>query len=179
MPLLKTINRTFILFAIAAFLFACGGGGSSSDDAEEVLETLLEDEEESTGRNVALSSNGATVTSTFSGNETFVIDGDTTTDNFWSAGANDDSVTIDLQQVYDLDEIIIRNDGMTGSSFFSVELSNDGTTFREIDIFDECSTLRLGSVFTCSLIDEARYVRLTILTTLIDIEIHEIEVIEF
>ena len=155
-------------------LSACGGGSSSSTTT-----TTSNVPNTSGASNVALASKGAVATSSFSGNESFVIDGDTSTINFWEPGANNDTITIDFSQSYAVSRVQIYSMNMTGSNDFTIEFSENGTDFNLLDFFSDCLNLSFGSSgYSCDLnqLQDARYVRLTILQKADIIDIYEIEV---
>ena len=166
--------RILIYLALSTLLIACGGssgGGSSSANNNN---------NNSTPTNVALSSNGASISSTFAGNESFVNDGDTGTTNFWVAGAAGDSLTIAFDQQYTLSNITIHNDDMNSNTEFRLELSSNGVDYNEVLIFSGatqpgCINLTLGSIFDCDLDYAASHLRLTLLDDIANIRIYEIE----
>ena len=164
------MKKLFIMVT-ASILTACGGGSTTSSSTSPTTP--------GTPQNIALSSQGATISSSFAGNESFTIDGDTTNSNFWAAGSNGDSLTIDFKQSYILSNITIRNTQMNSNTEFKVELSSDNINYTEVQLFSgsqpRCTSLTLGSVFSCDLNFAAQYLRLTILMDANNIEIYEIE----
>ena len=149
----------------------------------------------STPKNVAAASNGATVTSSFSGNETFVIDEDTTTSNFWSGAADGDNVKIAFDSVYSIGEIIVRtnntsysiaNAGSTLVSGIRVEISTDDVTYNEVALAFgynlppvKCAGTSLGSgriACTLSPSVDAKYIRVGVTADFATTEIYEVEV---
>ena len=146
------------------------GCGSSGGDGDPILPTP-------TPTNVALASNGSSVTSTFTtGAETFTTDGDTTTTSFWNAGVDGDSVTVQFDKTYTLSNVTIRHLQMNSNTEFELALSTDGTNFTSISIFSDCINMTLStSIFVCDLAQQASHVQLTILLDSANIEIYEIE----
>ena len=167
------IARIGMVAATATLFTACGGGGSSSSSSSTTPTPVAP-----IGTNVALASAGGSVTSSFMGNESFVIDGDTTT-NFWSAGAVFDTLTLDFGEVFALESVMMDTVGLTSNTVFALATSIDGVTFTEFDNVLTCSTFRLGaSSYECEFTQtiDAQFLRLTILDNVENIEIYEIDV---
>lgn len=172
----RAVSHVVSGIAIAALLVACGGGGGGdggdkSDDNRRAAPVST---------NVALSSAGGTAISTYSGNETFVNDGDAGTTNFWQAGSAGDSITLYLNGVYDVKTITIRSANLTSNADFKLELSANGTDYVEMDLLADCLNFSLGaSGYSCDFkqTKEAQELRLTILQKADVISIYEWEVI--
>jgi len=167
---LNSINRSACILFAGTILTACGGGGGGSNDPQPGPAV----------KNVALASNGASVSSTFSGNETFVNDGDTGTANFWQAGAVGDSVTVDFDKTYVINRIEIFSKNLTSISDFELRYSIDGVNFFIIDTIGDCLNFSLGaSGYSCDLEVPGDTVagRLTILDKADQIEIYEVEIL--
>lgn len=170
----KAITYKTTVLAMTALLSACGGGGggSSSDSYDSPRAST-------TFTNVALDSEGGSVSSSYSGNESFVIDGDATTVNFWQAGAAGDSITLYLNGVYDVKSITIRSANLTSTADFRLELSADGISYTTLNLVSVCLNLSLGAAgYSCEFREtkEAQELRLTILQKPESIEIYEWEV---
>lgn len=173
---LRTVTHVVSGMAIAALLVACGGGGGGdggdkSDDNRRAAPVST---------NVALSSAGGTAISTYSGNETFVNDGDTGTTNFWQAGSAGDSITLYLNGVYDAKTITIRSSNLTSNADFKLELSANGVDYTEMNLISDCLNFSLSAAgYTCDFkqAKEVQELRLTILQKADMIEIYEWEVI--
>ncbi|MEO0443229.1 MAG: hypothetical protein AAFZ92_05730 [Pseudomonadota bacterium] len=85
---MNTLKPSFFLLIIITLVISACGGGGSSDDTGDVVDggNVL--------RNIALSSEGGTVTTPGSNNASFIIDGNEGMATFWQADSNGDSVTI-------------------------------------------------------------------------------------
>lgn len=170
----KAITHSTTVLAMTALLSACGGGGSGSGS-----DSYDSPRASTTFTNVALSSESGSVDSTYSGNESFVIDGDTTTTNFWQAGEAGDSITLYLNGVYDVKSITIRSANLTSTADFELELSADGISYTTLNLVSDCLNLSLGAAgYSCDFREtkEAQRLRLTILQKPESIEIYEWEV---
>lgn len=156
--------KNFSILLLSSSLLACGGGSSSSED-EPVVNPV--------SRNVALSANGASVTSTYDeASALSVIDGDTTDSFFWSANITNDSFTIDFGSVVALDNVTIYTNDLsfsTSSPSKVVEVSESGTVWMTTsqivggDVPCVSSSTGSGSMF-CEFgaPENIRYLRLTI-----------------
>ncbi len=166
----SVFHACFVVTAVLV-LIACGDSSGSGGDPGETP---------AISSNVALAASGATITSSFSGNESFVIDGDTGNTGSWEPGANNDTLTIDFSQSYSIESVKVYHANMTSTSYFSLEFSTDGSTFSALNNITGCSTrLYLGaSEYTCVFGQtlDARYFRLTILNNAVAIDVHEIQV---
>ena len=185
-------NNYLLLFLVLAFVSGCGSSSSTTSSATDGSNPPPAN---ATPKNVAAASNGATVTSSFSGNESFVIDEDTSTTNFWSGGAEGDSVTVEFDSVYSISEIVIvtnntgysiANAGTTLVSGIRVEVSTDGVTYDEVAIAFgynsppiQCFGTSFGSGrLECTLSPSvsAKYIRVGVTSDFAGTEIYEIEV---
>ena len=168
----KIIKRFGFATVFVFALSACGGSSSSSSSGDGTTDSTP-------ATNVALASAGATVSSTFSGNETFVNDGDTGNTNFWEPGADGDSITIEFDEVYDVEFLEISSMNLNSNSEFAIAFSGNGVTFTDIDLVLDCLSFSIGaSGYSCELVTpiEAGFIRLTILMDSANIDIYEIEV---
>ena len=182
-------NYLFVLF-FALFLAACGGG-SSGDDSDEG--NTSPDNADTTPRNVAAASNGATVSSNYSGNESFTIDEDTSTTNYWSGGASGDYVKVAFDRLYAINEITIWTNslgfsvvdgGATLKEGISLELSDDDTTYYSVALAlgyngpISCNALLIGNgKITCTLSPALRvtHVKVGVTDNFESTQIYEIE----
>lgn len=160
-----------IMYVLLAGLAGCSSGGSSSGDTGDSGSNLPPAVE----RNVALSSNGATIAATYdSDNAEYVIDGDTTEDFYWSGNINSDSFTIDFGEVVDLSDITIFTNDLTFSTSNPnkiLEISEDGDAWKRTsevsggDVPCLNSSTGDGKMY-CEfmLIQRVRYIKVTITT---------------
>lgn len=164
-------------FFVVLILSACGGsddntttssGGGGGGSA--------------TPANVALASNGSTISSNFAGNESFLTDGDTATTSFWSPGAQDDFITIEFDQEYTLSDITLYTNA-TNNNDTQLQTSTDGVNFDDLNYFGGCFSLSLGSGrIACGISPEiqATHIRVIVNTTVTantvtDVQLYELE----
>jgi hypothetical protein len=171
-------NPSLRLVCFALFSGFVLGACDSSSSTTSITGTT-DTSNQPASSNIALSGTGATVTSSFSGNETFVIDGDTAMTSYWEPGANGDTLTIDFSRVYSIESVNFHYANMANTTYFLYELSVDGSSYTTVQNYSDCSSFRLSaSVYECGLTDavDARFLRLTILDNAANIDIYEVEV---
>jgi hypothetical protein len=184
-PFLVTFQfRRVFLLTISCLFFLTGCGGSSSDDTVFLGEKI--------DINVALASNASTVSTSYDNQQSKVIDGDTSTSEYWSGNVTNDSVTVNFGRIRYLKEIRIY----TNEPIFNaitpnrlIELSSNGTdwfTTAQANGGDiSClSLLPATNKITCTYASrqQARYLRFT--TTKINlnaglVNVYEMEAIGY
>ena len=154
-----------IVMALSLLLGACGGSGSPIDPLPPG-DPLVE-------RNVALASDGATVSTNYDeGSAEYVIDGDTSQSLYWSGNITDDFLKIDFGSVVELLDLTIFTNDLTFSTFNPskvIEISVDGNSWFTTgslvggDIPCLNSTTGQNRIF-CEFdgVESARYLRVTI-----------------
>lgn len=154
--------KVMVIASIVA-LSGCGGSGTPSGASNSKQVT----------HNVVLSSNGASITASYNDvSMGYVVDGDTTTSNFWAGNITGDNVVVDFGQVAKLTDVTIYTNNTSYNSSnpaIKVELSEDNqswkTTMNPYGASDiACSTWSAGSgKLSCAFSGEqnARYMRIT------------------
>lgn len=143
-------------------------------------------------KNVASAANGATASSNFAGNESFTIDGDTGTTNFWVGGAADDEVKIAFDKSYSVSDITVHTNntsfstsGGTTTTGIRVLLSDDDITYSEVAVAFgnngpiSCFSLSAGSGSIACGLDTprmAQFVKVVMTADFMSTQIYEIEV---
>ena len=179
------IKQTGLMFFAVTLLISCGGGGGGSSASTTPA---------ATAKNVAKATNGSTISSTYSGNESFVTDGDTTTTNFWVGGASGDEVKIAFDKIYAVSEItvytnntsfVLTNGGSVTTSGIRVLLSSDDTTYSEVgislgskkDLSCFSSSIGSGKIY-CSFSSNinARYIKVIVTSDFAATNLYEVQV---
>lgn len=118
--------KKLLLVLSCTALTACGG--SSSPDDNTSGDVVAE-------KNVALASNGATVTAGYDQTGAAnVIDGDTTSAKSWTGSAANDAVTVKFDKAYDVSTIVVYTNHLStdsGDREKYIEISSDGSTWKE------------------------------------------------
>ena len=173
--LFQSISKCFYSIVMFLFLASCGGGGGDSG-IEIIDQPVRKDVVE--GQNLALSRQGSIAMSTFRGNESFVIDGVLDKNNFWSPGADGDSITVELKDISIVKNITIDFSGnFFRSGDFVVDISEDGITFNELTINDCLIHRSSTSYYSCELLElPVKFLRLTIPDITRVFNIHEIQI---
>ncbi len=182
----RNILLSILLVSVA--LTGCGGGSSKSDDDTGGSNPSPGT---TTPKNVAAAANGAMVTSSYSGNESFVIDGDTSTTNFWQGGAEGDEVKITFDKSYAVSHIKLYTNNTSISLMggvqvkgFRVLLSDDDTNYAEVNIYGfgagsiSCSSSSIGSgAIECELQPNqtARFIKIKVTADFATTELYEVE----
>lgn len=157
-------------------LTACGGSDDNNTTGNNSGGS------NNTPSNVALATNGSTISSSFAGNETFLTDGDTTTTSSWSPGAQDDFITIEFDAEYSISEITLYTNA-TNNNDTQLQTSTDGVNFDDLNYLGGCFSLSLGSGrIACGISPDiqVRYIRVVVNTTVTtntvtDVELYELE----
>ncbi len=181
---------TSLLLASTLFIASCSSSSSSPTDSNNTTSIGSNNPE-----NVALATKGATANSTFSGNESFTIDGDTTTSNFWEGGKNGDEIKITLNKTYTLSKITIytNNNSFAMSSGVTtagirVFLSSDNVNYSEVALgFGNsanigCFAFQAGSGKVSCEFDNtqsAKYIKVAVTSDFASTKIYEIEALGF
>jgi len=174
-------------------IFTCASVVGCSSDSTSTTSNVPQ-APTATEKNVASATNGASVSSTFAGNETFTIDGDTATTNFWVGGADGDEVNITFDQSYSISEIKLHTNnrsvsisGGAASTGFRVFISNDDVTYSEVAMYISvnapiaCASNILSNTngtIECGLAinQDAQYIRVSVLPDFATTELYEVEV---
>lgn len=159
-------------------LVACGSG-SESDTGQKIVTKQIT-------QNVALTSNGATMSATYNQESAaYIGDGDTTSSTFWAGNIADDQVTVDFGQVAKVADVTVYTSDTSYSSSdpaVQVELSVDGQSWKTtmVPSFGSsdiaCPTYTSGSgKLSCTFasVENARYLRIT--TNAASVSIYEVE----
>ncbi len=172
------LNKALISLAVIG-LVGCGGGGGStgtSTSSNSTSSKIKQTNSQTVKKNVALASNGATVTATYDVDSAQkVIDGDTSTSIHWSGNISNDSVTVDLGSVITLQDLTIYTNDTTFSTSSPtkiVEISSDGTSWKTTaqlvggDVACQSVSLGNGKIF-CAFVDNqnVRFIKVKITTT--------------
>ncbi len=184
------IKKNLLIGLVFACVTLIGCSSSSSSDDTDDEQTSAS----STEKNVAAMTNGATVSSTFLGNESFTIDSNTATTSFWSGGADGDEIKVTFDKSYSISEIKIHTNnrsasisGGTATIGFRVFVSDDDVTYTEVAIYlgvnapVACSSNILSNTdgtVECVLAtsQSARYIRVAVLSDFATTEIYEVDV---
>lgn len=123
------MNKKITLIMMTTMLLqACGGGGDAPPAAAAAPASTA-------AVNVALPSNGASVSATYGAGsiDGFVNDGDsTTTTNYWAGNISGDSVTIDFGRIRSVESVTVYTNDLSFSSASPkkvIEVSLDGNTW--------------------------------------------------
>lgn len=157
-------------------LVACG----SESESDQGLKT------KEVTQNVALTSNGATMSATYNQESAaYIGDGDTTASNFWAGNIADDHITVDFGQVAKVADVTVYTNNTSFSSSnpaVQVELSVDGLSWKTtmVPSFGSsdiaCPTYTSGSgKLSCTFAsaESAQYLRIT--TNAASVFIYEVE----
>lgn len=124
--------KKLLLVLSCTALTACGGGSSSSSSTTTSGDSSTSAAVE---KNVALASNGATVTAGYDQTGAAnVIDGDTTSAKSWTGSAANDAVTVKFDKAYDVSTIVVYTNHLStdsGDREKYIEISSDGSTWKE------------------------------------------------
>ncbi len=183
---------------LSALIFTCAliVGCSSSSTSDTSGNTSNPNTPPGSGaeKNVAAASNGATVSSTFAGNETFTTDDDTTTVNFWQGGTESDEVKITFDKSYSISEIKLHTNNRSvsisegvASTGFQVFISNDDVIYSEVAMYFGVSAAitcfsnilsNTNGTVECVLANnqDVQYIRVRVLSDFDTTELYEIEV---
>lgn len=130
--------KKLLLVLSCTALTACGGSSSPDDDTSG--DVVAE-------KNVALASNGGTVTAGYDqAGAANVIDGDTTDAKSWTGSAVNDAVTVKFDKAYDVSTIVVYTNHLSTDSSDRekyIEISSDGSTWKE-------TALAFGADVACS-----------------------------
>jgi len=169
--------RAFSYLSLTLLLSACGS--ESESDQKLITKEVTQ--------NVALTSNGATMTATYNQESAaYVGDGDTTTSTFWAGNVAGDHVTVDFGQVAKVSDVTVFTNNTSYSSSnpaVQVQLSLDGQSWKTTMVpsfggFSDigCPTWNAGSgKLNCifSIEERAQYIRIT--TNSGSVSIYEVE----
>lgn len=132
--------KKLLLVVSCTALTACGGSSSSTTSGDTSGGVTVE-------KNVALASNGATVTASYDqAGAANVIDGDKTSAKSWTGSAANDAVTVKFNKPYDVSSIVVyinHQSTISGDREKYIEISSDGSTWKE-------TALAFGADVGCS-----------------------------
>jgi hypothetical protein len=160
----NTFKNQLIYFGLSSLLLLSGCGGSGSENTEFLGGN--------SDINVALASNGSSISTNYDNQQSKVIDGDTSTSESWAGNAINDYVKIDFKKTRFLKEIKIFTNDNANQANKRIEISTDNSTWKttaqssgnDIDC-TSFSTNTTNITCTYSSRQQARYLRFTTLTT--------------
>lgn len=174
--------KKLLLVVSCTALTACGGSSSSTTTSGDTSGSV------SVEKNVALASNGGTVTADYDeAGAANVIDGDTTSAKSWTGSATNDAVTVKFDKAYDVSSIVVYiNHQSTISSDREkyIEISSDGSTWKETAILSgadvACSSYLASaseSKISCSYntAQNIQYVRVRLAKANSSVNVYEIQ----
>ncbi len=184
---INTYRSSFLISLILIFISACSSSESSSDTTNGASVTPAV-----ALKNVSAASNGGSATSTFSGNESFTIDGDIAPINFWKGGSSGDEVKVGFDKSYTVSELTIQTNNISISSTSGVTISGirvflsaDDISYSEVGVSlgsslpISCSGIIIGSgQISCTLAStfNAAFIKVSVTSDFAVTEIYEIEV---
>lgn len=172
---IKMLTRAFSCLSLVLMLSACGSESEESSATKEVT------------HNVALSSNGASMTATYNQESAANVgDGDTGTSTFWAGNIAGDQVTVNFGRVAKVTDVTVYTNNTSYSSSnpaVQVELSLNGQSWKTTMIPSfgggadiGCPTWNAGSgKLSCTFSSEesAQFLRIT--TNSGSVSIYEVE----